>query len=330
MKLGKTSNINLVIPTYKRYKKASKLIDSIILFLPNNNYPNIVISISENGSNKLEKYKYFDKRIRYSYSKKVLSMSENIANALKNINIGYLWIIPDDDFIQESEFRRSIDLMSKLDNDLLTFTFCPKSNIQIRRKINKNFIYESLNNFDIPFTLLSSIAINIRSDQIIKKCIRKLQISDNTFAQNYILLEILEKVITVKVSDAIPFVYNDKPHSRWSGAKGVLDSIEILCLYFDKLDLKFNNHLALKKIFINNLLDNVRISLITDSYERSFTESELEKYHLLTKSYLTLKKYIQFTFLIKQIYKLRIDFIFKYLFRFLRILRNFFFKSIKR
>ena len=328
MTLNKKFNINLVIPTYKRYNLASKLIENILLSLPKDDYPNIVISISENGSNKLEKYKYLDNRIRYRYSRKVVSMSRNIANALKEINYGYVWIISDDDFIQEKEFLNSINLMQKLDNELITFTFSPKSNIELKRKLVNTFIEESLTKFNIPYTLLSSVAINIRSNEIKNQCIKKLEISDNTFAQNYILLEVLTKGISIYNSNLIPFIYNDKPHSRWSGAKGVLDTIVILELYYKKLDLKFNYHSTLEIIFIRNLLDNLRISFLTDSYESRFTESELQKYFLLAKNYLILKKYKFYIEIIIQIYNLKIDFIFKYFFRFLKFVRGFFLSLI--
>tara|TARA_Y100000589_G_scaffold332235_1_gene390618 strand:+ start:3130 stop:4098 length:969 start_codon:yes stop_codon:yes gene_type:complete len=251
------NKIFLLIPTYKRPKKCLKLINKIYYIVNKFDHNKVNILISENGDDYLKDKIPNSKKIIYTNTKKYVSMAQNISNGLLHFSGGYLWIIPDDDKINDEDFIKSICHIQQSNKDILTFNYNLESDRTVIIQIKENFFYENISQFIPPFMLLSSLALKINSKLLISNVINKLNNSNNTYAQNYILMAIWHKNISINCTNLIPFSYNNNSEwkaERFTGSKGVVDNSKIINYVFDKIGKKTDEEELIKSVLTRNLI----------------------------------------------------------------------------
>ena len=120
MKSKKKITFNIVIPTKNRCKTLKYTLKT----LTNQSYKNLRIIILDNNSKDNTKSlinNFKDKRIRYYFSKKNLSMSQNWERCFKYIKTGYTTILGDDDGFMPNTFKKLNEILSNKNINILTW-----------------------------------------------------------------------------------------------------------------------------------------------------------------------------------------------------------------
>ena len=106
------NSITILLPTYNRPSQCLRTIDQLVrsvdAFLEEAPVPSVInVICSENNNSFLENCLPSRSYLRYTSTSHLVSMSQNIANSLRHADPGFLWIIPDDDSIDDHQFIRT-------------------------------------------------------------------------------------------------------------------------------------------------------------------------------------------------------------------------------
>lgn len=240
------NTINILLPTYNRPEQCLAtlvtLVECIDSFLSSNICTRQVsIVISENDSDRLSPLLPDRSYITYASTPQLVSMSQNIANAIKYSEPGFFWIIPDDDYIDKSEFVKTLTFLSTSSADIVGIPYCTISAPSSVVCNDPFFLPQQIKRLIPPFMLLSSLAFRISSKTRIFDVASILHGSQNMYAQNLILTTLPSLGdITICTLNTVPVIYNNAALPRFSGAKGVSDACDIVLTLSSAYGLKLN------------------------------------------------------------------------------------------